>query len=74
MAYTALDSTVTPQEIRWADGRRWRVEVEMTEPVGPKPVARCAQRAWRYRVRILPSGQRKWLYLDWPGWHAEVRQ
>lgn len=74
VAYTAPDGTITPQEIVWADGRRWSVEVEIAEPVGRKPAPGCGPQERRYRVRIMPSGQRKWLWLDWPGWHVEVRR
>lgn len=72
VSYTAPDGSVTPREIVWGDGRRWRVDVEIAEPAGPKPAQ--GQRPWRYRVRILPSGQRKWLWWDVPGWHVEVRK
>lgn len=70
VSYTAPDGAVTPREIVWSDGRSWKVEVEISEPAGPKPA--MGLQPWRWRVRILPHGQRKWLYLDWPTWHVEV--
>lgn len=62
-SYAAIDGTLTPTAIVWADGRRWAVEVEVAERVG-KP-GRCGLQAWRWRVRVMPSGQRKWLNLEY---------
>ena len=72
VSYTDAGGMVVPLEIVWGDGRRWKVEVEIDEAWGRRPAQGCGQQARRYRVRILPSGQRKWLFLDWPGWHVEV--
>lgn len=71
-AYTDPHGVITPTAIRWEDGRQWPIEVEIAEKWG-KPSVEGTQR-WRYRVRILPFGQRKWLYFDSPAWHVDVAQ
>lgn len=70
--YIAPDGTAEPHAIVWADGRRWSVECEWAEPWGPRTAGGAGVQRWRYRVRVLPGGQRKYLYWDVPGWHVEV--
>lgn len=69
---TDAEGRVTPLSIEWPDGRSWRVEVDFAEPWGARPAQGCGTQRWRYRVRLLPSGQRRMLYWDVPGWHVDV--
>lgn len=75
-AYTAPDGTVTPLAITWHDGRRWEVAVEVAEKMGR--AGSFGVQSWRWRVKILPSGQRKWLYFEYvhetdaPRYYVEV--
>lgn len=69
---TAADGTATPLAIEWADGRRWAVEVEWAEPWGRPTAGGAGVQRWRYRVRLTPGGQCKYLWWDVPGRHVEV--
>ncbi len=62
-SYTSPDGTVTPTAITWHDGRRWPVEVEVAEKWGdPRAVG---VQGWRWRVKLMPGGQRKWLWYEY---------
>lgn len=74
VSYTDAGGRVVPLEIVWDDGRRWRLEVEVDEAWGPRPAQGCGQQVRLCRVHIMPSGQRRWLHLDCPGWRVEVER
>ena len=61
-SYTSPDGTLTPTAIVWRDGRRWQVEVDAAESVDA--YERGFAKTWRWRVRVMPSGQRKWLWYS----------
>lgn len=69
---TDANGVVTPLAIEWTDGRKWAVEVEWAEPWGRPTAGGAGVRRWRCRVRLMPGGQRKYLWWDVPGWHVEA--
>ena len=61
-SYTSSDGTLTPTVIVWSDGRRRAVEIDATESVDS--YERGFAKTGRWRVCVMPSGQRKWLWYS----------